>query len=287
MGAPPPADEGRHAPAADAPGWEESWDFAFHTGGGDLGGYLRIGLRPAAGTAWCWAALVGGQRPLLSVVDLDVAPPRGQGLDLRAEGLWAMAECETPMQHWSVGLEAFGVALDDPAEAWRSGWGDRSALGFDLEWETNEAPRALGAHGEGYHVPCEVHGEVLVADAIMPVAGWGARTHAWGDRSWWDRPWCATSGRFDDGSTWYAHREELGVGGGPGCLPTRDTVELESGLELVVRPLHHAPVRLDDDGRTSQLARALCLATAGDGRTGVGWTEWNRPLGRPGSVSQS
>ncbi len=285
MGAPAGGDEGRHPPEAGTTRWEESWDFAFHTEGGDLGGYLRIGLHPALEVAWCWAALVGRRRPLLTVVDLDVALPRGPGLDLRAEGLWAMAEQETPMEHWTVGLEAFGVALDDPTEVWRSGRGDRRALGFDLEWETTGGPELLALAGAGYHLPCAVHGEVLVDDDIITVAGWGARSHAWGERDWWGRSWCTTSGRFDDGTSWYGERLEVRANPGPGVLPRPVTVELGAGLSVAVQPLPHAPVRLDAPGRgCAQLARALCLGTATDGRSGVGWTEWNRPLapGAPG-----
>ena len=284
MRAPGNGDEGRHRAGRGA--WEESWDFTFHTEGAELGGYLRIALHPGSGRAWCWAALVGRRRPLLSVVDSTVALPRGRGLDLRAEGLWAVAELETPMEHWTVGLEAFGVELDDPSEAWRSCRGDRAALGFDLEWETTGPAVALAA-GEGYHLPCQVHGEVLVGDGTSTVAGWGGRSHAWGERRWWDRSWCATSGRFADGSTWYA--EDAGAGErASGTLPPPATLQIGERMEVEVRPLLHAPVRVDGQGGlTSELARALCLATATDGRTGMGWTEWNRPAGTNRPVSTS
>ena len=269
-------DEGRHRPGGGA--WEESWDFTFHTEGAELGGYLRIALHPSSGLAWCWAALVGRRRRLLSVVDAEVALPRGRGLDLRTEGLWAAAELETPMEHWTVGLEAFGVELDDPTEAWRSCRGDRAPLGFDLEWETTGAAVAL-ADGAGYHLACQVHGEVLVGDATSTVAGWGARSHAWGERRWWDRSWFTTSGRFTDGSTWHTEGDDAGARA-PGTLPSPMTVEIGAGIEVEVRPLLHAPVRVDGrGGRRSELARALCLATATDGRTGTGWTDWNRPTG--------
>ncbi|MGH9180803.1 MAG: hypothetical protein ACRDY5_03690, partial [Acidimicrobiales bacterium] len=70
------------------------------------------------GRAWCWAVLVGTHRPYLLVRDLDLDLPRRPGSrQLRGPGLWADANCETPHAHWSVGLEAFGVALDDPDEA--------------------------------------------------------------------------------------------------------------------------------------------------------------------------
>lgn len=220
---------------------------------------------------------MGRRRPLLTVVDLDVPLPRS-GLDLRTEGLWASAVLETPMEHWTVGLEAFGVTLDDPAEAWRSGWGDRAALGLDLEWETTGAPVSFQG---GYHVPCEVHGEVLVDDETMTVAGWGARAHAWGERGWWARSWCASEGRFDDGTTWYVSLGTTEAAGEGATLPGPVTLVLPDGVDVTVRPVHHAPVLLaDDGGRSSQVARALCVANASDGRRGVGWTEWNRPVAR-------
>jgi hypothetical protein len=70
------------------------------------------------------------------VHDDDVAPPRGDQLVVRAEGLWAELVCETAGEHWSFGLEAFGVRFDDEQEAATSDRGERVALGFDLEWET-------------------------------------------------------------------------------------------------------------------------------------------------------
>jgi hypothetical protein len=84
------------------------------------------------------------------VRDDDVAPPRRDDvLVVRAEGLWAELLCETPGEHWSVGLEAFGVRFDSEAEAAVSDRGERVPVGFDLEWET----------------PDRVVGEVLVGRA--------------------------------------------------------------------------------------------------------------------------
>ena len=68
---------------------------------------------------------------------------------IRAEGLWAELLCETPGEHWSIGLEAFGVRFDDEAEAATSDRGERVPVGFDLEWET----------------PDRVVGEILVGRA--------------------------------------------------------------------------------------------------------------------------
>ena len=62
-------------------------------------------------------------------------------------------ECEQPLDHWTVGLEAFGLAFDDPGEVLGRGHGDRAALGLDLEWETaspvGRAARRLLARAAG------------------------------------------------------------------------------------------------------------------------------------------
>jgi hypothetical protein len=87
---------------------------------------------------------------VIVVRDDELAPPRREDLlVVRGEGLWAELLCETPDEHWSFGLEAFGVRFDDEAEAAASDRGERVAVGFDLEWET----------------PDGVVGEVLVGRA--------------------------------------------------------------------------------------------------------------------------
>ncbi len=85
------------------------------------------------------------------------APPRGAQLVVRAEGLWAELVCETPDEHWSFGLEAFGVRFDDEDEAATSDRGERVAVGFDLEWET----------------PDRVFGEILLGRRQIDFDGTG------------------------------------------------------------------------------------------------------------------
>jgi hypothetical protein len=271
-------DEGRHQPDAGQLAWEESWDFDFTTADGALGGYVRLALHPHRRLAWFWAALVGQGRPLVTVVDHEIAPPRGSDLDVRGEGLWTSVTCETPLEHWSVGLEAFGVALDDPTEAWRSLRGDRTAVGLDLEWETAGSLH-LAPQPVGYHLPCSVHGEVLVGAEVIAFDGSGGRAHAWGARRW-DQPSCTTAGRFDDGAAWYAHLPGVVPLTGSDGLPGTGRMSVDAGgpLDVSVSPVHHAPVGIAlVDGSTTQLMRSLCRSTAGDGRQGVGWTEWNHP----------
>ena len=50
-------------------------------------------------------------------------PAQTGRLEIRTEGLWAELLCETPGEHWTLGLEAFGVRLDTVAEAWPPGNG--------------------------------------------------------------------------------------------------------------------------------------------------------------------
>ena len=91
------------------------------------------------------------------VVRDDAVPrPRGRALEVRADGLWTEMTCETRGEHWSFGLEAFGLRVDDPDET----IGERIAVGYDLEWET----------------PDLVHGELLVARAVIPVNARGSFT---------------------------------------------------------------------------------------------------------------
>jgi hypothetical protein len=90
----------------------------------------------------------------------QVAVPGLGVVVVRAEGLWAELLCETPGEHWSVGLEAFGVRFDSEAEAATSDRGERVPVGLDVEWET----------------PDRVVGEVLVGRARYDLDGHGTFT---------------------------------------------------------------------------------------------------------------
>jgi hypothetical protein len=71
-------------------------------------------------------------------------------------------------EHWTFGLEAFGLRLDDRDEARTATVGERLPVGFDLEWD------------EG-----DVFGELLVARARIPFEGRGELTRA-SDVTWPD-----------------------------------------------------------------------------------------------------
>jgi hypothetical protein len=136
---------------------------------------VRLAFRPWERTAWYWAAVVGPAQPLLAVRAHDVAIP-SRGTEIRARGVWSALICETPMEHWSVGLESFGAVFADPWEAAGAERGDVVPFGLDLEWEGSGAV-ALEA---GYGQWCSVHGDVLIGDVAIAVDASGWRAHEWG-----------------------------------------------------------------------------------------------------------
>ncbi len=276
-----PSDERRHRPpgperppergrASAGRDWEESWYLDFADGDGRLAGYVRLALRPAEGTAWFWVGMVGGGPPLVTVRDHEVPMPAAGGLEVRASGLWTELVCETPLDHWSVGLEAFGVALDDPLEAWGSERGDPWALGLDVEWEAAGPCLPWAGEGAGYWQDCAAHGDVLVGAERFALDGAGTRVHLWGDR-----PRTAPSG-------WAAGR----IDGGPAFVSAEPVVDCDEhgrlrsltltagGTEVRGMTIAHAPVLLPGAGR---LARAFCRYETAAGAPGHGWAEWFTP----------
>ena len=298
-----PEDEARH-PSSGEHLWGESWYLDFFDPERGVAGYARLGLYPELGTAWYWACLVGPDRQLVTVVDHEVKLPPPRSMEIRGEGLWADCTVETPLDHVSVGVEAFAVGVDRPADVYGDLRGDRVPLGFDLEWETDGETYAYPGVTR-YEVPCRVHGEVLVGSETIAVDGWGQRDHSWGVRDWWSMAWSWTAGRLDDGTRFHGTAVHVGdvelYGTGyvqdpqgamvgtdrtgytadldPEGLPTGGAYRI-GDLDLRIEPIAFAPVLLvADDGRVSRFPRAWCRFTATDGRTGHGWTEWNQPQG--------
>jgi len=143
------------------------WELDFVSdGAGGIAGFVRLALVDRERIAWYWTYLVGvpDVDGILVVRDHDVLPPR-QGLEIRADGLWAELVCETRDEHWTFGLESFGVRLDAPADALRPGGeiGERMAVGLDLEWEVSASGLPAGS----------VHGDVLVGRARHEIDGHG------------------------------------------------------------------------------------------------------------------
>ena len=120
---------------------------------------------------------MGAKRPLTIVVDPAIKIPKlSPYLEFRAEGIWAQHVCETPLKHWTVGLEAFGVTLDTPADAMGDQWGKRTGVGLDVEWEEREAAYETS---EGFAQHCIVTGEVLIDDEVCLLNTTGHRNRCW------------------------------------------------------------------------------------------------------------
>jgi hypothetical protein len=178
------ADELHHlAEWSGSPAWHETFRLDFAASDVSIAGYAIVVLRPSEDRAWFWACVAGRDRRLVLVEETDAPLPRRQLLELRASGLWTDIECEIAGEHVSMGLEAFGLAFDDPQESISTRRGERTPVGFDLEWETTGSVAARGDHG--YEMRCRVSGEVLVGDEQLAIDVHGARAHWWGDQSWW------------------------------------------------------------------------------------------------------
>jgi hypothetical protein len=153
-----------------------------------------------------------------------------------------------------------------------------------------------------------VSGEIMVGRESISFDGWGQRDHSWGVRDWWAPPgWVWTAGRLDDGTAFHAVKALVeGFDFEPGYVVRPEATEVTPAdrfkpsfewdeaagghgfpmvtamplhdLDLTCTPQLLAPIRLDaPDGRIGRFPRALCRFDAADGRSGFGWTEWNRP----------
>lgn len=287
-----PSDERRHEPGPELH-WAESWSFDFHSGSGDLGGWARLTLLPNRGVAWYHAFLTGPDRQLAAVID-DAVPVPADDLELRTTGLWATHICETPLDHWTIGLEAFALGVDDVEEIYGRQFGDRVPLGFDLEWE---ATAAAAPRSDGYQQACEVSGEILVGAEEIDFVGSGWRDHRWGVLDDWDRRWIDVRGRLDDGTRFSATVVDgdlasatASLDGSPvGVVSASQTMRMPGipsgariavdGLEIGLDPAGVTPLEvLDVERRRTRSPRALCRVAATDGRTGSAWVEWNTPI---------
>lgn len=301
-----PGDEGRHEPAADRL-WNESWYMDFVAEHGLVAGYVRLGLYPNMGVTWWTAMVVGLDRPTVAsvVYDLPVAQGRGpDGVSVVGGDLDASIGYDDPLRTFWVRGRAPAAYYVDPRAIYRGETGAASAIGWDLTWRTDGEPYHYVATTR-YEVPCLVSGELTVGDERFTLAGHGQRDHSWGVRDWWMFGWCWSAVRLDDGTRvhvahirlpgspvtfGYVQRpgqpviplsagdvtEDLGTEG----LPTNGRIVVAgAGLDLAVEPLAFGPLLLTDGetGRVSRFPRALARFTGDDGRSGLGWIEWNQP----------
>ncbi|MEE2957913.1 MAG: hypothetical protein VX488_02990 [Actinomycetota bacterium] len=235
-----------------APEHRLAWWWDGRRGGAVLGGLVRLALDDGGSAAFECGLLPGGARTVL-LADHTVRAAAGGRMELRSPGLWVELVVEEPGEHLSVGMEAFGVAVDDPDDAWHGGpdhlfRGNRLPVGLDLEAERASEPIVIGGQEGSTAIPCRVFGEVLVADEVHDVDGWG----------WWTNgvvPQGRVMGRLDDGTWW------------PTGIPAEATGE--DPVAKDVGPVGRTPV-LATNG--VQVDRRLVQFTT-DGRPGVGWAE--------------
>jgi hypothetical protein len=222
-------------------------------------------------------------------------PHRPDVLEIRADSLWGELVCETPCEHWGIGMEAFGIGFDDGVVLTADGdeIGERVAVGLDLEWEVVSPPASSGASSgpssdvDRYSQGGIVHGEVLVGRERLAFDGRGIRDHSWG-------PSPRAAGRRlaavlgDDlavdvavdatgtasGWLWELGGEAVAVDAvlaeeqrGPDGLPVaaRWVIDHRIELDLDVGP----PIVVPESG----LTRAPAVVTTSDGRRGTAWWE--------------
>ena len=78
---------------------------------------------------------------------------------VKAPEMWAEHHCVAPLEQWSIGNEAFFVALDDADEALGRAYGTPTATSMDLEWYAGGAPEPIA---DGFRQRGVVHGRIDV-----------------------------------------------------------------------------------------------------------------------------
>lgn len=300
-------DEGAHTPTDEAL-WSESRYFDFVDPGQDVGGWLRLGLIPNQGHAWINALLCGPNMPTIAVLDFEAALPADYS-HVQTDDVELRLDVIEPLQSHRVSLRGRGEAYDDPAALLRRESGRPVDVELDLSWTTVGAPY-LYRMSPRYEIPCTVSGTVTAdgrSFTFTDVAG--QRDHSWAARDWWSMEWVWSALHLDDGTHLHAvdmripGMPPLGIGYsqrggelielqsvvaresfGDNDLPLGTTFELAPGgitdmsdITATFEVRGHAPVLLtSSDGRVSRFPRAWGTVTTADGRTGVGWVEWNR-----------
>ncbi len=279
-------DERSHVVAGTSPWWGEAWGFDFAMKdaqpGQMLGGFVRIAVYPRQQRVWFWAGIVGEGRNYVLCRDHDLAPPANPNvLEVRGGSLWSHAICETPLEHWTVAMEAYAIEFEDPFDAWRDERGNRIGLAFDLEWESNPSASSwVGSTDDvmRYETPCEVNGTLQVGDDELTIVGEGWRHHEWGVLDW-TSPYARISRRNGCGArprtAWIASFD--GIAGESGATAgASDWLASPSGARLTRQPVAIAPLKIDEiDAEPVCISRTLDRVTS-DGVTSTGWSEEER-----------
>ncbi len=297
----PASDEGRHEPGPE-PLWSESWYFDAISDDGSLAIYHRTARLPNGGRAATGSCVVrAGQPPIMLIDDAAPLPPADDDAQRVATPAATVAQdCVGPLERFELSIAGTGAAHADPAGPLRGEPGEPVEIAIEGVWETAGAP-FMWRHSTRYEIPCRVEAEVTVAGETFALTGPGQRDHSWGARDWWasDWMWCAL--HLDDGT----HAHAVAVPQHPNFavgyvqrgdeleevtairqdadftadgLASSATIELDpSGFAVELEPIGFgAHLLRSDDGRVSHFPRAACRVRAADGRSGLGWIEWNR-----------
>ncbi|MBE1548633.1 hypothetical protein GGC64_002657 [Mycobacterium sp. OAS707] len=297
---PETADEGPHE-GTDEPFWNESWYFDFADVDQGVGGWIRLGLYPNQQTAWVNALLCGPDMATVAINDFEAALPEDPAA-VRGDGYELRLVATDPLRTYQVQVRGQGQAYDDPAALLRGEAGRPVEVAIDLGWTTAGTPY-LYRITPRYEIPCTVSGTFIVDGSEVSVRAVPAqRDHSWGVRDWWAMDWVWSALHLDDGT--HLHGVDIRIPGAPpfgigyvqqpgrplaelqavtaretfgdNDLPTATTIAY-GDLTATVDIRGHAPVLLTaPDGRISHFPRAWAMVTTDDGRSGVGWVEWNR-----------
>ncbi len=307
-------DEGRHEPGEDF-FWNESWYFDFFAADGSIGGYVRFGMYPNWNRLWHTAFVVRPGEPSVGVVDYEVPLPSGQDLAVETSELRARWHCARASEQWRLEMDASGRATSSAEEMYR-GEGSTVPVAWSLDWNTagDSFWYPEWTRLTRYEVPVDVQGTVQVDGTTIDVSGRGQRDHSVGPRGgWWTYAWMWAGFSLDDGTKLHCNavfaasgKQIMSVGfvqapgellpvkdvkviterGGDG-LPSEATVRLEPvGLTVTITPLAWGLLALPGpNDEISHFERAMARFSTDDGRSGLGWVEWNIPqsgdAGRP------
>ncbi|MEE6139173.1 phosphotransferase [Mycobacterium sp. 050128] len=299
-------DELAHVPT-DEPLWSESWYADFVDAAQGFGGWFRIGLVANQQAAWVQVLLCGPDLPTVAVLDYEVPLPEDPW-ELRTDAFEISHAASAPLQTYRVDVRASGQSYADPSALLRGESGTPVDITMNLVWTTDGAPYKYRVTTR-YEIPCTVTGTVTVNGTTYRMDSVaGQRDHSWGVRDWWSMDWMWSALHLGDGTHLHGldidipNVPPMGIGYiqdadrnvtelhtvtnprafGDNGLPLKMTLSLDpGGLSGDVDIHGHAPVLLTGpDGQVSEFARAWVSIDTTDGRTGVGWMEWNRNLQR-------
>lgn len=299
---PDPRDESPHPPG-DEPFWNESWYFDGVSADPEIGVYVRLGNVPNQGSCLYTVAVVRPGKPTVMVTDYAGPPPvlASRRQIVHGADYEAVQECVTPLSDFRVQFTGAARQYTADIDVLRAEAGTAVNLTVDLRWITDAQPYAWQALTR-YEIPCRVEGTVAIDGEEITVAGPGQRDHSWGARDWWAHDWMWSAFHLTDGTRVHAvmlpdmpgfaigylqkNSEITEISTGSTSLEMPDGALVSAAvlrlgdpvdpLVIEVRPRGFGPLRLvAPDGRVTHFQRAMATFTAADGRSGVGWIEWN------------